>query len=296
MQTNTHTHTQCELRMVSGRLQLSFLVINMTQTAGECCSDWSTGKPCWHWHTHLNTLTQRGVTGDKGDEREPDNGGGQKWRKRWGANRGRDNGRVGTPSVTLILRPDQLLTYFYHVFAISVGCWGFGSGGWFWAERRGWAGGAALTGVHRWLTGWGAGVVEENPLTPPPSPGVVLAEASDGWAQVEAESPWRTRRGARFGEGLAFDCKCLIPLGGAGLVDPAVCGGQQGKFWGGAFTVQQRRELPQPQVRARVRPLALQRPWWRRSQGAHMNTPCRRTLYIIFSKTNTPVNLFETNK
>lgn len=31
--------------------------------------------------------------------------------------------------LSLILRADQLLTYFYHIFAISVECWGFGSGG-----------------------------------------------------------------------------------------------------------------------------------------------------------------------
>lgn len=125
--------------------------------------------------------------------------------------------------------------------------------------------------MDRWLTGRDVGIVEENPLTPSSCPGVILAEASDGRAEVKAECPWRSRRRARFGEGLAFDCKCLIPLGGTGLVDAAVRRGQQRKFWGRAFTMQQRRELPQPQVRARVRPLALQRPWWRRSEGSQVN-------------------------
>lgn len=62
--------------------------------------------------------------------------------------------------------------------------------------------------------------------------------------------------------------------------------------------MQQRRELPQPQVRARVRPLALQRPWWRRSEGSQVSThtACSEEEALSFCKINTPVNLFERNK
>lgn len=101
--------------------------------------------------------------------------------------------------------------------------------------------------------------MEENPLAASPVPALVLAEASDPGAggEVKAELPRRPGRGPRFGQRLAFDWQRFISLGGAGLVDAAGRRGQQGELRGGALAVQQRRELPQPQVRARVGPLAL---------------------------------------
>lgn len=123
--------------------------------------------------------------------------------------------------------------------------------------------------MRRRLACRGAGVVEEDPLAPPPGPGVVLAEAPDSRAELEAESP---RRGAGLEAGLALGCQGLVPLGAAGLLRAAVCGRQQGKLWSRAFTVQQGRELPEPQVRARVRPLALQRAWWKRSPSRRVDT------------------------
>lgn len=101
--------------------------------------------------------------------------------------------------------------------------------------------------------------MEENPLAAPPGPALILAEAPDPGAggEVEAELPRGPGQGAWLGQGLAFDWQRIISLGGAGLVDAAGRWGQQGELRGGAFPMQQRRELPQPQVRARVGPLAL---------------------------------------
>lgn len=96
--------------------------------------------------------------------------------------------------------------------------------------------------------------MEEYPLAASSVPTLVLAEAPEPGAagEVEAESPRRPGRGARFGQRLLFDRQRFISLGGAGLVDAAGCWGQQRELWGRAFAVQQRRELSQPQVRARV--------------------------------------------
>lgn len=83
--------------------------------------------------------------------------------------------------------------------------------------------------------------MEENPLAASSGPALVLAEASDPRAggEVEAEPPWRPGRGTWFGEGFSLNWQHLVSLGGAGLVDTAVCRGQQGELWGGAFAVQQ---------------------------------------------------------
>lgn len=101
---------------------------------------------------------------------------------------------------------DELLTYFHHIFPLSAGRSGFGSGGWLRRERWGRAGGrrgggGALIrgggGGCRCLTGCGGGggggggIVEENPLAASPGPALVLAEAPEPRAggEVEAESP-----------------------------------------------------------------------------------------------------------
>lgn len=96
--------------------------------------------------------------------------------------------------------------------------------------------------------------MEENSLAAAPGPALVFAEAPEPGAagEVEAELPRRPGRGPWLGQGLAFDWQRIIALGGAGLVDAAGCRGQQRELWGGAFAVQQGRELPQPQVRAGV--------------------------------------------
>lgn len=160
-------------------------------------------------------------------------------------------------------QPDELLTYLHHIFPLSAGRRGFGSGGWLWGERwrRVGGGGKALTGGnggrHWHLIGRGGGIVEEDPLAASPGPALVFAEASEPGAggEVEAELSWRPRRGPWFGQRLAFGW--LISFAGAGLVDATGCRGQQGELRGGAFAVKQRGELPQSQVRARVRPLTL---------------------------------------
>lgn len=92
--------------------------------------------------------------------------------------------------------------------------------------------------------------MEEDPLTASSVPALILAEASEPGAggEVEAEPPGRPRRGARLGQGFAFDRKRLVSLSGAGLVGAAGCRGQQGELWGGAFAVQQGGKLSQPQV------------------------------------------------